>query len=131
MKRDYTERDSVVALARAKVKHRQGTAAEEATAIVNALKNLKRQQARERSRQRRTVFHADLPDDSHMAYHDRQPTLEQLEDIGRHLARLTPQQRRVILLYAEDEMSYEDIGSQLGVTTEAVRSILQRARSRL
>lgn len=51
--------------------------------------------------------------------------------VGRLLARLSREQRDVLLLYAWEDLSYEEIAQALGVPIGTVRSRLTRARSRL
>lgn len=51
--------------------------------------------------------------------------------VGGLLAKLDRDQRDVLLLYAWEDLSYEDIGQALGIPVGTVRSRLARARSRL
>lgn len=54
-----------------------------------------------------------------------------LARLGRLLAGLNRQQRDVLLLYAWEDLTYEEIGQALGIPVGTVRSRLARARSRL
>ncbi len=51
--------------------------------------------------------------------------------VGEVLARLDPDQRDVLLLYAWEELSYEEIATALGVPVGTVRSRLSRGRAAL
>lgn len=48
--------------------------------------------------------------------------------IAEALASLTPRQRRVLMLRAADDFSYGDIAHFEGISTDAVKSLLKRAR---
>lgn len=52
-------------------------------------------------------------------------------DLGRALGGLDREQRDVLLLYAWEELSYEEIAQALGIPVGTVRSRLARARARL
>jgi RNA polymerase sigma-70 factor, ECF subfamily len=54
-----------------------------------------------------------------------------LRDLDRALARLSVEQREVLLLIALEELSYEDAARVLGVPVGTVMSRLYRARERL
>ncbi|MBK1717238.1 RNA polymerase sigma factor [Thiocystis violacea] len=54
-----------------------------------------------------------------------------LRDLEQGLARLTPEQREVLLLVCLEEMRYEQVASVLGVPIGTVMSRLHRARERL
>jgi RNA polymerase sigma factor (sigma-70 family) len=51
--------------------------------------------------------------------------------VGRLLAKLDREQRDVLLLFAWEDLSYQDIGRALGIPVGTVRSRLARARARL
>ncbi len=51
--------------------------------------------------------------------------------VGEMLARLDPDQRDALLLYAWEELSYEEIATALGVPVGTVRSRLSRGRAAL
>jgi RNA polymerase sigma factor (sigma-70 family) len=51
--------------------------------------------------------------------------------VGEMLARLDPDQRDVLLLYAWEELSYEEIATATGVPVGTVRSRLSRGRAAL
>lgn len=51
--------------------------------------------------------------------------------LGEMLAGLDPQQRDVLLLYAWEELSYEEIAASLAIPVGTVRSRLSRARAQL
>lgn len=53
---------------------------------------------------------------------------EQQEEIARTLAELKPLHRQLILLKYEMELSYQEIADLLGMTQEAVKATLFRAR---
>lgn len=121
------------ALARARVRSRRGSEAEEAVAMKNAEKNLRRKQAREAARQRKTMaLDALKPDQTvYTTYKPRPSSAEVLDDIDHALRRLDDKQRRLLLLRAVDELSYLEIGQRLGVPEETVRTSLRRARQLL
>jgi RNA polymerase sigma factor (sigma-70 family) len=52
-------------------------------------------------------------------------------DVAGTLARLDPDQRDVLFLYAWAELSYDEIAMTLGVPIGTVRSRLSRARAQL
>jgi RNA polymerase sigma-70 factor (ECF subfamily) len=54
-----------------------------------------------------------------------------LRDLRARLARIAPGDRRALLLYAVREMSYADIARMLGVSLNAVKSRIGRARDAL
>lgn len=58
-------------------------------------------------------------------------TGESAEPLGRLLAQLDPDQLDVLLLYAWEELSYEEIAAALGIPVGTVRSRLSRARAHL
>jgi len=51
--------------------------------------------------------------------------------LGEMLSRLDRDQREVLLLYAWEELSYEEIAAALGIPVGTVRSRLSRARAQL
>jgi RNA polymerase sigma-70 factor (ECF subfamily) len=59
------------------------------------------------------------------------PEVLDAEDLGELLSSLDRDQRDVLLLYAWEELSYEEISTALGVPVGTVRSRLARARARL
>ena len=56
---------------------------------------------------------------------------EETTELGELLAGLDRDQRNVLLLYAWEELSYEEIANALGIPVGTVRSRLARARARL
>jgi RNA polymerase sigma-70 factor, ECF subfamily len=68
------------------------------------------------------------------ARHDSVDRLEQrsaLRALRARLARIAPGDRRALLLYVVREMSYTEIASRLGVSLNAVKSRIGRARGAL
>lgn len=59
---------------------------------------------------------------------DQSSVREELSRVERALERLDPAKRTIIMLRAQDEMSYEDIAKVLGVPVGTVMSRLSRAR---
>jgi RNA polymerase sigma-70 factor, ECF subfamily len=59
------------------------------------------------------------------------PEVLHAEHLGKFLSSLDRDQRDVLLLYAWEELSYEEIATALGVPVGTVRSRLARARARL
>ena len=54
-----------------------------------------------------------------------------LRDVRARLRRLAPGDRRALLLYAVSELSYADIARRLGISLNAVKSRIARARDAL
>lgn len=79
-----------------------------------------------RDAQRTRERSAPLPDDD-------QPTWDDLPDIdlARAVGSLAPQQRAAVALFYLDDLSVEDVGQHLGVSTSTVKQHLHRARGRL
>jgi RNA polymerase sigma-70 factor (ECF subfamily) len=69
---------------------------------------------------------ADAPSPSHQALEH-----EQAEALRRALDRLPDDYRRVLLLRFQEDLSFEDIGQLLGVTSNAARKLWARAVKRL
>ena len=57
--------------------------------------------------------------------------IEQAEVVKLAMESLNERQRMALLLAKFEEMSYEDIGKTMGLTVQAVKSLLSRARSNL
>jgi RNA polymerase sigma-70 factor, ECF subfamily len=71
----------------------------------------------------------------HTEYPDPRPQSAdaglELRDLEQGLARLSPEQREVLLLVCLEEMSYEQVAAATGVPIGTVMSRLHRARERL
>jgi RNA polymerase sigma-70 factor, ECF subfamily len=71
----------------------------------------------------------------HGEYQDPRPSAPeaglQLRDLEQGLARLSPEQREVLLMVCLEEMPYEQAAAVLGVPVGTVMSRLHRARERL
>ena len=57
--------------------------------------------------------------------------LDRQDEVARALGRLSPLHRQVLVLKYLDDMSVEDIASQMGRTRTQIQSLLQRARQGL
>ncbi len=57
--------------------------------------------------------------------------LELAKVVGQALSELNERQRLAVVLNKFEEMSYEEIGSIMGISAKAVKSLLSRARSQL
>jgi RNA polymerase sigma-70 factor (ECF subfamily) len=72
---------------------------------------------------------------AHEDYEDPRPQAPdaglQLRDLEQGLARLSPDQREVLLLVCLEEMSYEQVAAVTGVPVGTVMSRLHRARERM
>ena len=62
---------------------------------------------------------------------DRVEDVSALRDVRARLAGLAPGDRRALLLYAVSELSYADIACRLGISLNAVKSRIARARDAL
>lgn len=82
-------------------------------------------------REKRYAYQAEIPDVQAPEKEwpeERLLQREQREEIERTLAELKPLHRQLILLKYEMEMSYQEIAVLLGMTPEAVKATLFRAR---
>jgi RNA polymerase sigma-70 factor (ECF subfamily) len=72
---------------------------------------------------------------AHTDYEDPRPQTADagldLRDLEQGLARLSPEQREVLLLVCLEEMSYEQVAAATGVPIGTVMSRLHRARERM
>jgi len=82
-----------------------------------------------RSRMRYPHEPLDEPAADGMQYRD--PDWSELRDIGAALAKLTVEQRTVVLLVGLEQFTYEEAARVLGVPIGTVMSRLSRARERL
>jgi RNA polymerase sigma-70 factor (ECF subfamily) len=68
-------------------------------------------------------------------FEDHQPPSQdramELQDLEKGLARLSPEQREVLILVCVEGMSYEEVASVLGIAVGTVMSRLHRARSEM
>jgi RNA polymerase sigma-70 factor (ECF subfamily) len=69
--------------------------------------------------------------DSRYGGADRLEQRSTLRDLRARLARIAPGDRRALLLYAVREMSYTEIAGRLGVSLNAVKARIGRARGAL
>jgi RNA polymerase sigma factor (sigma-70 family) len=65
------------------------------------------------------------------ALEDRMHTVENLAAVLDELARLSSRDREIIVMFAWERLSYEDIAAALGIEIGTVRSRLSRARAHL
>ncbi len=122
--------------------HRYEVAAKFTTWLYTIARNLCLNEIRRRSRHPAESLDATHPE------HDDQPARQfedirtfsppdmllqgELEDkIDEALASLPENQRTALLLYRQDEMSYEDISAVLGCSLSATKSLIHRARETL
>lgn len=122
--------------------HRYEVAAKFTTWLYTIARNLCLNEIRRRSRHPAESLDATHPE------HDDQPARQfedirtfsppdtllqgELEDkIEEALASLPENQRTALLLYRQDEMSYEDISGVLGCSLSATKSLIHRARETL
>lgn len=122
--------------------HRYEVAAKFTTWLYTIARNLCLNEIRRRSRHPAESLDATHPE------HDDQPARQfedirtfsppdmllqgELEDkIEEALASLPENQRTALLLYRQDEMSYEDISAVLGCSLSATKSLIHRARETL
>lgn len=112
------------------------------TWLFTIARNLSLNELRRRARHRAESLDATHPEAEGQPIHqpeDRntatppQSLLERelTEKIGDALADLPEKQRTAILLCREEELSYEDIATVLGVTVPAVKSLIHRGRETL
>ncbi|HMV17322.1 MAG TPA: sigma-70 family RNA polymerase sigma factor [Zoogloea sp.] len=80
-----------------------------------------------------SVLVISLDGDTHLdvPVRPRQQDNLELRDLDRALARLSPEQREVLLLVGLEELSYEDTARVIGVPVGTVMSRLARARDKL
>jgi RNA polymerase sigma-70 factor (ECF subfamily) len=91
----------------------------------NALLNLRHSQSRERQ---------PLPEDLAMRGEgppEQVASREMLQVLAKEVAKLPPEFRAALLLRAEQELSFRDIGTVLGVTEETARWRVFKARRKL
>jgi len=94
--------------------------------------DLLRRRMRERARFARDVLWDELPGSQRIgAPGDGIERQELVQDLRAALAQLPPEQAEVFCLRHIDEMSYDEIGSLVGSTANAVGVTLHRARQRL
>jgi RNA polymerase sigma-70 factor, ECF subfamily len=93
---------------------------------------------RDELRKRKGIFTQPLPEDNQpdagTPRHDPIAAMHERElsaGMERALARLTPEQRSVILLADVEDYSYQDIANVIGCSIGTVRSRLHRARAQL
>ena len=93
--------------------------------------NLLRNQARSEVRQLRAYTRHGADDtshDDHAASDARIDAIAQTSDLAAALESLNPGDREALLMFAWNDMSYEDIAEALGIPVGTVRSRLNRAR---
>lgn len=102
------------------------------------LRHLATSRALERCRElaRRRARHADLPIEGVIDPRSNDPAANvatsELEDVLRAaLVEIDPREAEVFCLACLDELTYREIGSQLGLTVNHVGVLLNRARARL
>lgn len=76
-------------------------------------------------------FTQDLPDERHVAPHDRMDAQELREKVTAAIGELPENQRVAIVLNKYEHKSYEEIADVLDCSTMAVKSLLSRARGNL
>ncbi|MDN4069725.1 RNA polymerase sigma factor [Paenibacillus sp. FSL R5-0407] len=82
-------------------------------------------------REKRYAYQAEIPDVQAPEKEEPEERLlqrERREEIEQTLAQLKPLHKQLILLKYEMELSYQEIAELLGMTTEAVKATLFRAR---
>lgn len=129
------ERDeaaSDLALAKARVRKKNGSPAMEAAAIENALADTARVRARDR---RRLKKHVDVTeaDASRKFTRKELPTTrhELLQELHGAFSRMTPTQRVVMTTVVMQELTYAQAARALGMSEATIKAHLRDARSRL
>lgn len=84
----------------------------------------------EMRKRRRLVYFGDIPHTIHPHVDAHEP-VELDADVAAAVSRLSPKLRMAILLRYFDDLSYDEIGRALGVTTGTVASRLNRAHATL
>lgn len=122
--------------------HRYRVSAKFSTWLYTIARNLCLNEIRRRSRHPADSLDAVHPDDDGQParqYEDAKNTLppdlvlrdELIQKIEEALASLPEHQRTAILLFREEEMSYEEIAKILGCTLSATKSLIHRGRETL
>lgn len=122
---------SDVALTRARVRHRRGSLAQEQVAVENAKKTFQRNEARERRRQRRTRSLEDLQEELAAPTRTPEQQASDKDEILLLLSKLRRSEQKAMLLSVIEDLTYQDVGAELGIPAETVRTLLRRARHRL
>ncbi len=93
----------------------------------NLLRNQARSEVRQLRAYRRHGVH-DTSHDDHDAAHAKLDALDRSSSLAAALEALKPGDREALLLFAWQDLSYEEISEALGIPVGTVRSRLNRAR---
>lgn len=117
--------------ARLRVAKSGGTVAMECKAMRNAELNVMRTSSRDRKKAKRTVALEDILGTTQEPCVDRDRSVEVLEQVEQALWVLTPAQRRIVLLTAQQSMSYAEAATAIGISIDTVKQHLREARKKL